>query len=239
MTLAKKPTAVFLAVAMFFSFALANFTVSAAGQSDTIVSGTAVTVPDADGGMTFAKNEYYRIDKPFEQSVTTIEAWVKVDSNIADGTRVGEIISNYGIYGETLAFGIYTNGNPRLYISQYKDFSENPNNKITNDIVFDKVDVRTGQWLHIAVVIDQEVKKIIIEQYELAKKILKENATGHNQLAQVLLDREVIYSEDVEHIFGKRAWTSRSEEILELQEKANSQNVTPADSLTESSTDND
>lgn len=160
MTLAKKPTAVFLAVAMFFSFALANFTVSAAGQSDTIVSGTAVTVPDADGGMTFAKNEYYRIDKPFEQSVTTIEAWVKVDSNIADGTRVGEIISNYGIYGETLAFGIYTNGNPRLYISQYKDFSENPNNKITNDIVFDKVDVRTGQWLHIAVVIDQEVNKV-------------------------------------------------------------------------------
>ena len=58
-------------------------------------------------------------------------------------------------------------------------------------------------------------------------------------MAQVLLDREVIYSEDVEHIFGKRAWTSRSEEILELQEKANSQNVTPADSLTESSTDND
>ena len=87
--------------------------------------------------------------------------------------------------------------------------------------------------------IDQEVQKIISEQFERAKKILKENATGHNQLAQVLLDREVIYSEDVEHIFGKRAWTSRSEEILELQEKANSQNVTPADSLTESSTDND
>ena len=50
---------------------------------------------------------------------------------------------------------------------------------------------------------------------------MKENATGHNQLAQVLLEREVIYSEDVEHIFGKRAWISRSEEILELQEKAN------------------
>lgn len=69
--------------------------------------------------------------------------------------------------------------------------------------------------------IDQEVQKIIHEQYERAKRILKENATGHNQLAQVLLEREVIYSEDVEHIFGKRAWISRSEEILELQEKAN------------------
>ena len=69
--------------------------------------------------------------------------------------------------------------------------------------------------------IDQEVQNIINEQYERAKSILKEHAKGHNKLAQVLLEREVIYTEDVEHIFGKRAWVSRSEEILELQEKAN------------------
>lgn len=71
--------------------------------------------------------------------------------------------------------------------------------------------------------IDQEVQKIINEQYERAKAILKENTAGHNMLAQVLLEREVIYTEDLEHIFGKRAWVSRSEEILELQEKANKQ----------------
>ena len=69
--------------------------------------------------------------------------------------------------------------------------------------------------------IDLEVQKIVNEQYERAKSILKAYAEGHNQLAQVLLEREVIYTEDVEHIFGKRAWVSRSEEILELQEKAN------------------
>ena len=69
--------------------------------------------------------------------------------------------------------------------------------------------------------IDQEVQAIINEQYERAKSILKEHASGHNTLAQVLLEREVIYTEDVEQIFGKRAWVSRSEEILELQEKAN------------------
>ncbi len=69
--------------------------------------------------------------------------------------------------------------------------------------------------------IDREVQKIINEQYERAKKILSEHAEGHNRLAQVLLEREVIYSEDVERIFGKRAWVSRSEEILEAQEKAN------------------
>ena len=76
--------------------------------------------------------------------------------------------------------------------------------------------------------IDQEVQHLINEQYERAKKILSENADGHNQLANVLLEREVIYSEDVEHIFGKRPWVSRSEEILESQEKS-SQEKKPED----------
>ncbi len=80
-----------------------------------------------------------------------------------------------------------------------------------------------------AKLIDTEVQKIINEQYDRAKRILSENKEGHSKLAQVLLDREVIYSEDVEHIFGKRAWISRSQEILELQEKANGRNRENAD----------
>ena len=80
-----------------------------------------------------------------------------------------------------------------------------------------------------AKLIDTEVQKIINEQYDRAKRILSENKEGHSTLAQVLLDREVIYSEDVEHIFGKRAWISRSQEILELQEKANGKNKENAD----------
>lgn len=75
--------------------------------------------------------------------------------------------------------------------------------------------------------IDQEVQHLINEQYERAKKILSDNAQGHNQLANVLLEREVIYSEDVEHIFGKRPWVSRSEEILEIQEKDNQSKKEP------------
>jgi cell division protease FtsH len=70
-----------------------------------------------------------------------------------------------------------------------------------------------------AKLIDSEVQKIISEQYERAKHILSEHTQGHNQLAKVLLEREVIYSEDVEQIFGKRAWVSRSEEIMEQQEQ--------------------
>ncbi|MCD8270737.1 MAG: ATP-dependent zinc metalloprotease FtsH [Parabacteroides sp.] len=80
--------------------------------------------------------------------------------------------------------------------------------------------------------IDVEVQKIINEQYERAKKILSDHTEGHNKLAQVLLEREVIYTEDVEHIFGKRAWVSRSEEILELQEKANNDKQQEADAET-------
>ena len=68
-------------------------------------------------------------------------------------------------------------------------------------------------------IIDEEVQQIISEQYERAKKILAENAEGHNELANVLLEREVIYREDVEHIFGKRPLASRSEEILEKENK--------------------
>ena len=65
-----------------------------------------------------------------------------------------------------------------------------------------------------AKVIDEEVSRIVNEQYERAKRILQEHAEGHAQLTEVLLDNEVIYTEDVEKIFGKRQWKSRSEEIL-------------------------
>ena len=68
-----------------------------------------------------------------------------------------------------------------------------------------------------AELIDEEVKKMVNEQYERAKKILSEHKEGHNRLAQLLIDKEVIFSEDVEHIFGKRPWASRSEEIMNAQ----------------------
>jgi cell division protease FtsH len=65
-----------------------------------------------------------------------------------------------------------------------------------------------------AELIDEEVKKMINEQYERAKQILTEHKDGHNALAQLLIEKEVIFAEDVERIFGKRPWASRSEEIM-------------------------
>ena len=76
-----------------------------------------------------------------------------------------------------------------------------------------------------AKVMDDEVLKMINEQYDRAKRILSEHAEGHAQLAQLLIDREVIFAEDVERIFGKRPWTSRAEELLEAQQRAEAERM--------------
>ena len=71
-----------------------------------------------------------------------------------------------------------------------------------------------------AKIMDDEVLKMINQQYDRAKAILQEHSEGHNQLADLLVQREVIFADDVERIFGKRPWVSRSEELLEAQQKA-------------------
>ena len=70
-----------------------------------------------------------------------------------------------------------------------------------------------------AQMIDEEVLKMINEQYARAKAILTEHKEGHNELAQMLIDKEVIFAEDVERIFGKRPWTSRAQEIIEANDE--------------------
>ena len=69
-----------------------------------------------------------------------------------------------------------------------------------------------------AKLMDEEVLKMINGQYERAKELLNEHAEGHRQLAELLFQKEVIFAEDVEKIFGKRPWVSRSEEIIEANE---------------------
>ena len=76
-----------------------------------------------------------------------------------------------------------------------------------------------------AKLIDDEVLKMINEQYERAKQILTEHKEGHAQLAQLLVEREVIFAEDVENIFGKRPWTSRADELLEAQMRAEAEQM--------------
>ncbi len=74
--------------------------------------------------------------------------------------------------------------------------------------------------------IDEEVSRIIAEQYARAKELLRQQAEGHGRLADILIEREVIFTEDVEKIFGKRRWVSRTEEILS-QEPSDTSAPTP------------
>ena len=70
-----------------------------------------------------------------------------------------------------------------------------------------------------AKIMDDEVLKMVNDEYSRAKALLEEHKEGHNRLAELLLSREVIYAEDVEAIFGKRPWVSRAEEIIEENAK--------------------
>ena len=84
-------------------------------------------------------------------------------------------------------------------------------------------------------IIDEEVSRIISEQYERAKDILRKHAEGHGRLTDVLVNREVIFTADVVEIFGERPWKSRTDEILAddprvIEVQANETDAQPADS---------
>lgn len=68
---------------------------------------------------------------------------------------------------------------------------------------------------HTAQLIDQEVQNMIEIQYARAKSLLTEHSEGHAKLSQLLVEREVVFAEDVERIFGPRPWVSRTEELLD------------------------
>ena len=78
-----------------------------------------------------------------------------------------------------------------------------------------------------AKIMDDEVLKMVNEQYERAKQILLEHQEGHNALAELLISREVIFAEDVEKIFGKRPWVSRSQEIMKIENDNTEKPETP------------
>ncbi len=68
-------------------------------------------------------------------------------------------------------------------------------------------------------IIDQEVARILAEQYERAKSIIRQYAAQHNRLRDMLVEREVIYHDDVQDVLGPRKWKSRTDEIIELNKK--------------------
>lgn len=73
-------------------------------------------------------------------------------------------------------------------------------------------------------IIDNEIKNIVNSQYQRALTIITENRNKHKALADLLVEKEVIFAEDVEHIFGKRPWASRMEEIIKESAKNDDSN---------------
>ena len=67
-------------------------------------------------------------------------------------------------------------------------------------------------------IIDKEIKSILEEAYQRAVNILTEHKTGLKQLAAKLLEKEVIFGEDLENVFGKRPW-GNAMEIMDAKEK--------------------
>lgn len=82
-----------------------------------------------------------------------------------------------------------------------------------------------------AKVIDEEVSRIIAEQYARAKKILSDYAAGHHQLAETLIKEEVIFTSDVERIFGPRPWTSRTDELFGRKDDGSTVTPPPIDDV--------
>ena len=71
-----------------------------------------------------------------------------------------------------------------------------------------------------AEVIDQEVSKLVEKAYQEALDILNNNKDGLTQLANKLIEKEVIFGEDLEHIFGKRPWDTDKEETTEQNQES-------------------
>lgn len=88
-------------------------------------------------------------------------------------------------------------------------------------------------------VIDQEVSRILNEQYQRAKDILQKYADGHHKLTDLLYEKEVIFTQDVEDIFGKRPWVSRTDEIMAMDEAAKQKQIASGDAPEDKSAGND
>ncbi|MBR3566329.1 MAG: ATP-dependent zinc metalloprotease FtsH [Paludibacteraceae bacterium] len=83
--------------------------------------------------------------------------------------------------------------------------------------------------------IDADVKAIIAGQMARAKQILQDNAEGHHKIAELLIEREVITSDDVEAILGPRPWKSRQDQIIEDNEQLRAQSESEKEETEKSS----
>ena len=151
---------------------------------------------------------------PEERPVTTKEELLDQICGLLGGRAAEELFTGYICTGASndlervtkMVYGmisIYGMGE-RMPNVNYYNFSENSFSRPYSEAT--------------AQMIDEEVKDLIQVQYERAKNVLTQHSQGLKELAQLLIDKEVIYPADLERIFGPRQWRSRSDEIMELNQ---------------------
>jgi hypothetical protein len=114
--------------------------------------GTLTVLPAAaeDAGLKFTEYDLYKPVKTYDAAPNTFEAWIKLPKSAAG--RSGVILGNYGIGNSVINFEVHDAGRPRLYWTE--------SNGKNSDWIFTNVNVRTGDWVHVAVVRDVEAGKV-------------------------------------------------------------------------------
>lgn len=103
-------------------------------------------------GAGFADGLDVALKKTLAAAPRTVEAWVNIPADTPSGQRVGVILGNYGggSYRDIPQFNfeVFSNGSPRIYWTAHKDW--------LLDYRADNVNVNAGDWMHIAIVMDDE-----------------------------------------------------------------------------------
>lgn len=107
-------------------------------------------------GMTFTSNDHHTIDGAFNEMTNTFEGWIKFNDNYPDTIRGGIMLSNGGNASNSITYQILENGNPSVSTTSYA--YGNSTGSVTK--TFDKVNVYTGEWTHLAIVNDQTADTI-------------------------------------------------------------------------------
>lgn len=128
------------------------------------------------GGIAFTADPY-ALAKSFDKAIKTFEATVYFPKNFVSTERGGVIIGNYNSNIDCVNFEIYSDGSPRVYIHK---------SGTTYNFVFDKANVYTGEWVHIAVVRETSSKMSCYINGELVQSITKSAPDLVNTDAHVL-----------------------------------------------------
>ena len=153
---------------------------------------------------------------PDERYVTTREQMIDemcatIGGRVADGIHTGQPCTGALSDLEKLTKLAYA-------MVTYYGMSENVGNISFYDSTGSRAYDMTKPYSEkTAELIDKEVKELVDMIHERTRKILTENFEGFSQLAELLLEKEVIFAEDLERIFGPRAGAAKKEDDVKVE----------------------